>query len=432
MEYSDGYYDTADLYVQRVIEGSPNYLKLEESMDYLVTVIPDIYMIQIYENNVLLFNPDLSDIRLQTLSTTPLLSRFNIYSYATYQIVVGVYQSEIDNLVFERIKADILSADYELHTYMWINQVINYDGGDGYAVRFIHPNSNPVSGTILSTNTEVYGKKPYQEELEGIKAFGEVYFTYYFKLPNSDQLAEKITYAKHYPRYNFIIAMGVYFEDINTIAQASNHDTMIFSLQVSLTFFGLFLVIYAIYFFIDYRINKVKALAMKETTLQESNRDELTNAYLRRVGIIHFDGFHNKVLKYPKTTIGFALFDIDKFKEINDTYGHKIGDIILKEIVNMIKKSPIGDNIYRWGGDEFILIIEAETMAQFLSTIETISKDISLMKFIDIESIKVTISVGVTTIKTLDISIDDTVSRADKALYDAKNNGRNQIKVCTL
>lgn len=251
-------------------------------------------------------------------------------------------------------------------------------------------------------------------------------------MPNSDQLAEKITYAKHYPRYNFIIAMGVYFEDINTIAQASNHDTMIFSLQVSLTFFGLFLVIYAIYFFIDYRINKVKALAMKETTLQESNQDELTNAYLRRVGINHFDAFHSKVLKYPKTTIGFALFDIDKFKEINDTYGHKIGDIILKEIVNMIKKSPIGDNIYRWGGDEFILIIEAETMAQFLSTIETISKDISLMKFIDIESIKVTISVGVTTIKTLDISIDDTVSRADKALYDAKNNGRNQIKVCTL
>jgi diguanylate cyclase (GGDEF)-like protein len=431
-EYSNGYFNTADFYIQTVLEDSPDLIELEDFMDNLMTVIPNLYMIQIYENNILLYNPNLSEIRLQDLSSTAELSQFNIYPYATYQIVVGVYQEEIDKLVFDRIKTDVLEANYELHTYMWINQILYYDGGDGYAIRFIHPNSDPVSGTILSTNTEIYGKKPYEEELEGIKAYGEVYFTYHFKLPNSDELAEKITYAKHYPRYNFIIAMGVYFEDINTISQTSNYDTSIFSIQVSLIFLGLFLLIFAVNVAISYRINRVKEHTMKETMLQESNRDELTNAYLRRVAIRHFDTFHSKVLKNPEITTGFALFDIDNFKTINDTYGHKIGDVILKEIVKIIQKSPINDNIYRWGGDEFIVIFEAKTMDQSYKTIESIAKDISSKTFVDIDAIKITISVGLTSIKTMDISIDDAVSRADKVMYEAKNKGRNQVRVCVL
>ena len=52
------------------------------------------------------------------------------------------------------------------------------------------------------------------EELEGIKANGEIYFEYHFKLPNSEELGQKIAFAKLYPKYNWVVAMGVYIEDI--------------------------------------------------------------------------------------------------------------------------------------------------------------------------------------------------------------------------
>ena len=429
LNYEHFFYDNADAYIEGLLDESLTIDELEIRLEGLTSYFTDAYLIQIYESNVLIHNPSNSTYDLSTLSNAG-LNNHKIYVYGTYQILMGIYQSDIDELVFNRIKSDILEAKYEDHTYMWVNQILNYDGGEDYAVRFIHPNATPQSGTLLSTNTVVNGKMPYLEELEGVKKDGEVYFTYHFTLPGSDELAEKITYAKLYERYDFVIAMGIYIEDINVIIATQQAESYQFSVCISLIFIVIFFITFGINFFINYKINQSKVEDLSHTLIQESNKDELTSAYLRRVAIKDFEVFHDKLLKNKQLVIGFALFDIDYFKQINDTYGHKIGDTILKDLVKLLNHTVINDNIYRWGGDEFILIIESDSEEKVIQTIKEIMHQVAALRFIDEAALSITLSLGLTFISKLDKSIDDTVFRADKALYKAKSSGRNQIKVC--
>ena len=103
-------------------------------------------------------------------------------------------------------------------TYVWITEVLNYNGGDDYAISRYHPNLPKSDGTLLSTNTQdIDGKRPYLTELNGIKKDGEIYQQYSFKKKTSDVIEHKISYAKSFKPFNWIIATGVYLDDINQI-----------------------------------------------------------------------------------------------------------------------------------------------------------------------------------------------------------------------
>ncbi|RXJ70117.1 hypothetical protein CRV08_00710 [Halarcobacter ebronensis] len=94
--------------------------------------------------------------------------------------------------------------------YSWINEIKNFEGGEKYAIRLIHPNLKSTEKMYLNTSTEdIKGNKPYLEELEGIKKNGEIYFKYYFKEINSNEITKKLSYAKLYKRFNWIIATGI-------------------------------------------------------------------------------------------------------------------------------------------------------------------------------------------------------------------------------
>lgn len=99
--------------------------------------------------------------------------------------------------------------------YIWVNEVINFEGGDDYAIRLVHPNLTDTEGMLLSTNMEdIKGTKPYLTELEGVKRDGEIFFKYWFKKKNSQSIAPKFTYAKLYREFNWVIASGVYLDDV--------------------------------------------------------------------------------------------------------------------------------------------------------------------------------------------------------------------------
>lgn len=83
--------------------------------------------------------------------------------------------------------------------YIWINDILNYDGGDEYAIRLVHPNLPETEGDFLSTGTQdIKGNLPYREELDGIIRSGEVYLDYYFKKMNSDEISHKLSCGKLY------------------------------------------------------------------------------------------------------------------------------------------------------------------------------------------------------------------------------------------
>jgi diguanylate cyclase (GGDEF)-like protein len=117
--------------------------------------------------------------------------------------------------------------------------------------------------------------------------------------------------------------------------------------------------------------------------------------------------------------------DIDFFKDINDSYGHTVGDSILKDIVRLVKDNIRESDVFgRWGGEEFLIICPNTTKEDTLLLAEKIRQKIQDYKFgLDITC---TMSFGVAKYETSDDE-DSIFLRVDKALYIAKNTGRNRV-----
>lgn len=119
-----------------------------------------------------------------------------------------------------------------------------------------------------------------------------------------------------------------------------------------------------------------------------------------------------------------VMIDIDKFKDINDKYGHNIGDEILKLTTSTISKRLNENDIFgRLGGEEFAIVYESCDIGH-IKKIEQIREDIENIKY---DGISFTISLGLAKKEDFDKNIDALLSRADKALYDAKGSGRNKL-----
>ncbi|MEO1928289.1 MAG: diguanylate cyclase [Nautiliaceae bacterium] len=132
-------------------------------------------------------------------------------------------------------------------------------------------------------------------------------------------------------------------------------------------------------------------------------------------------------LKYIlNSSYGSLLFlDIDKFKSINDTYGHEEGDEVLRNFVKLIKKEIRSSDILgRWGGEEFVVVLPFTYYGNAFLVAEKIRRSVEEFDF---KGKKVTVSIGVTEFKKGE-KLEDVIARADEAVYEAKNSGRNQVK----
>ena len=149
-------------------------------------------------------------------------------------------------------------------------------------------------------------------------------------------------------------------------------------------------------------VDKLKKLAYK---------DNLTGLWNRNA----FD----ETVKKVKPAY-FGVIDIDHFKKINDTYGHDVGDEVLKTIAKYLDKNLL---TYRWGGEEFVILIpEKDNVENYLNMVK---EEISKIKIPNIEG-NITVSIGYTEYDK-NKKIDDIFKEADKALYCAKDWGRNRV-----
>ena len=126
------------------------------------------------------------------------------------------------------------------------------------------------------------------------------------------------------------------------------------------------------------------------------------------------------------------MMDIDHFKKVNDTYGHAAGDQAIITTANVLKKSlrPY-DVVGRLGGEEFAMMLLDCTMGTAMDVAERLRKEVeSTAITFEEQTLNVTISTGISCISADDKEIDDVLVRADKALYDAKESGRNCVKIC--
>jgi diguanylate cyclase (GGDEF)-like protein len=172
--------------------------------------------------------------------------------------------------------------------------------------------------------------------------------------------------------------------------------------------------------------NRQLAFAKEQLEIS-SQTDFLTGLYNRKFIV---EKIEQEIGRYKKTKEEFTLImmDIDYFKKINDQFGHDCGDIVLKEVSQIIKDTiRTTDCIARWGGEEFLLFLPMTPIDGALLVAEKVRRKIEEHHF-DCQSvcIKATMTLGIALYQE-GLSLDEVVKQADVAVYNGKNNGRNQV-----
>jgi len=166
--------------------------------------------------------------------------------------------------------------------------------------------------------------------------------------------------------------------------------------------------------------NQALKMAYTDPLTKTHNRASFRDTLQREIKLAHRNSSHLSII----------FFDIDHFKDVNDNYGHECGDIALTSAANCIKDAVRGsDIIFRYGGEEFVILLSDTNIAGAQVIAERIRKNVENHTIAyGMEIIKLTASLGISTLRADDDS-DSIIQRADNAMYHAKEKGRNQIRV---
>jgi len=193
-------------------------------------------------------------------------------------------------------------------------------------------------------------------------------------------------------------------------------------LYKALVFFFVILFI-ILYFYYKQRSLHKKLERAYEKMQQIAITDKLTNLYNRHKMDTMLKVEQQRAKRYG-VIFGVIILDIDHFKLVNDKYGHHSGDLILKEFAKILKtNSRETDIVGRWGGEEFLIIVPHTTENSIISFAKILQEKVSLHRFSDVS--KITASLGISLYRDGE-SFEETISRADQALYISKENGRDR------
>lgn len=353
----------------------------------------------------------------------------------------------IDNMQ-DRIQQSIIhqlnsnTPDLKFPDYIFIYKLHKMDGGDEFATMLVNPNRPDLIGRKISDSyKDAKGNRFRKEMLQGIREKREAFVTYWYKKPGSNEMIAKLSYFKYYPEWEWIVAKGTYLDSLEkNIAHLQGNLRR--EIKKTIQYFVYFLLIVSIIFlcmgyFFSKGINSIFQ-GYKKTQKDQQEELERVNAALQikattdPLTTLYNRGYFNHCLKNEMerskrygAALSLIIFDIDRFKQVNDTLGHIAGDSVLKELsflcLAIIRESDI---LARWGGEEFIILAPENDKIAIVPFAEKLRRLIEEHSF----SVKtrVTCSFGVTQYIEEETK-DDFIKRADQAMYKAKQNGRNQV-----
>jgi len=178
--------------------------------------------------------------------------------------------------------------------------------------------------------------------------------------------------------------------------------------------------------------NNIFLIVEKIKLFQETQRLALTDGLTGLYNVRYFYDMLNKEISRAKrynTLFSLILFDIDNFKVINDTYGHQVGDDVLRSVASLLKSAARQTDIAaRYGGEEFIVILPNTPKHEALHLAGRIKEKVEGYNYLEAEAVKITISGGIATFPEDAEDSKSLLYAADMAMYEAKARGKKQIR----
>ena len=172
-------------------------------------------------------------------------------------------------------------------------------------------------------------------------------------------------------------------------------------------------------------------LSVRDSLQKQANHDKLTGLFNRHYMSEILDREFSRSLRY-QTDLSCLLLDLDFFKDINDTFGHPFGDMVLREFSVCLKKNARkSDFSFRYGGEEFMLLLPNTGITGAQNLAETIRAACDKKRYVyGNQSTNVTVSIGIASVKQHQLlDSKEILALADKALYRSKAEGRNRVTV---
>ena len=184
-------------------------------------------------------------------------------------------------------------------------------------------------------------------------------------------------------------------------------------------------------FILSYRIKSLEKIKAQQTELNRLvDTDPMTGLYNRR----YFDRKSEELIAAMASNqqeLTLLIADLDHFKNINDTYGHDVGDKVIIAFANILtSEQGLADIACRYGGEEFVLLLNCNLLdaKQIAERIRQKAQE-TYITIDEVQTVQFTVSIGVHSVAHASTTVKETLTIADKALYKAKNNGRNCVEV---
>jgi len=290
--------------------------------------------------------------------------------------------------------------------YFWIN--------DTKGLMLMNPNSPELIGKLVIEIKDKSGIYPFRNFIEtSLKGGGWV--EYYWPKPDSSEAYRKLSYVSHFVPWDWVLGTGLYLDDMEKeIKNAALRGVVLISI--------IFIVLILTSMLLSNRFMK----QLRDIAIH----DPLTTLHTRRYLFESIPIFISKHERNMDQYLSVIFLDIDYFKEINDRYGHALGDKVLTNVGTTIKyvirKSDLG---IRYGGEEFLVVMLSSSKDDVIQVAERIREQSHKLVFGDEnKNITITLSGGIS-FREEGEDFESMIKRADENLYKAKNSGRDRLVV---
>jgi diguanylate cyclase (GGDEF)-like protein len=326
----------------------------------------------------------------------------------------------------EEIKKLIKTIRFEKNNYFWIFTNAKPP------VMIMHPylthlNGKPLintkynSATLIEYNNKkvkLHNENLFVAMTEILAHSNEGFILYKWPKPGKNGITkeyyEKLSYIKLIPEYNWVIGAGIYIDDIQKEFKKALKNYIIFTVIISVIMLFLTITIF---------IKILKIQKRIKTQQEKIEKMAFTDALTEVLNRTSFNSEINKLIA-KKRPFSVIFIDIDKFKEVNDTYGHEIGDKLLVEIVRRIKEIVKDAVVARLGGDEFVILSNIENTDEIVKDLNEKLKEPYFIDDIKIDIISA--SIGVSHFPQDGKDRYSLLKKADIRMYEDKKRKKNE------